>query len=293
MKKSFIAKPLISVAVLLAALLLLIGCSGEKTEIEKVPFSEAIGGNGIHIWYECQNKIEEDDYTDIYIEDGSASDSSAKDEKQFGREARVVWVKVYQDGKLSTYTCKKNVYLGYFARMSDEEIVKALNSDTERFVCGQKEKPYKIYIYSDSTGHEIRFEGVPTIVKTGEDEKVINEDGEEETLDEIPTYFMTLITYDTVPTFQIYDSFYGGYMLYNYDETPFGQAALLTRCEEGTVFGMDGLDLEGAVVDYDTPTDLLNELNEPFRKQREERAEKYKTEEDEKESTNSGYTYSY
>ena len=285
MKKEISKKLTGAFFILTAVLFLLAGCNqGSENEVDAVPFSEAIGGEGVHIWYECQNKVEETGYADYLAEDPeSAEEPAPKEESEFGRETRVVWVKVYADGKLSTYTCKKNVYLGYFARMTDEEIIKALDSDKERFVCGQKEEPYKIYIYSDSTGHEIRFEGVPTIIKTGEDEKVTDEDGEEVTLKEIPTYFMPLISEETVPTFQIYDSYYGGYVLYNYDETPFGGAALLTRCEEGTVYGMGGLDLADAVVDYDTPEDLLNELNEPFRKQRKERAEKYHL--DEKEET--------
>lgn len=251
-KKSFILIAVMCIAAMMMSLLA--GCSGEGTSKAGTPLSENLNADGIHIWYECQNKIENKDSGDTYtLEEimGEEEDTTSAI-PQFGRETRVVWVKVYNAGKLTTYSCIKNVYLGFFAKMTDEEIVKALESDKDTFLCGQKDEPYEIYLYSDATGHEIVFEGIPSIIKQGKKKD--------------PMYFMTLVSSQTVPAFQVYDSYYGGYMLYNYDETLFGEACLVTRCEEGAVFGLDSMELEGAVIDYATPEDMLHEKNTELNK---------------------------
>ena len=251
-KKSFI---LIAVTCMAAMMMsLLAGCSGESISKAGTPLSENLNSEGIHIWYECQNKIESKDSGDTYtLEEimGEEAETTAEI-PQFGRETRVVWVKVYNAGKLTTYSCIKNVYLGYFAKMTDEEIVKALESEKDTFLCGQKDEPYEIYLYSDATGHEIVFEGIPSIIQQGE-----NKD---------PMYFMTLVSSQIVPAFQVYDSYYGGYMLYNYDETMFGEACLVTRCEEGAACGLDSMELKEAVIDYATPEDMLHEKNAELKK---------------------------
>lgn len=243
------------VAMVFMAAFVLSSCSGEGSA-NAVPFSETISGDGIHIWYECQNIIEdkaedeEDPYDlDSLIDDGEEEQTGPV---EYGRETRVVWIRVYKDGKLSTYSTTKNVYLGYFAKMTDEEIVKTLDSDKETFLCGQKDVPYEIYLYSDASGREIKFEGVPSIIQLAADKS--------------PMYFMTLFSSETVPTFPVYESYFGGYVLYNYDETPFGEAIIVTRCDEGASFGLDSLDLEGAVVDYATPEEMLHEKNAELEK---------------------------
>ena len=231
-------------ALLLAAVMVLslCGCSEGGGNSKAIPFSETISGEGPHIWYECQNRIKESDETSVIIEDLTEK----KDTSQpFGRETRVVWIKVYQDGKLTTYSCSDKVYLGYFAKMTDEEILNALKTEKDRFAEGQSEQPYNIYLYTDSAGQKVMYEGVPAKILQGDD----------------PMYFMTMVSEDPVVSFQVYDSYYSGYELYNYDETMFGEACMITRCDKGTVFGLDSMDLEGAVVDYYTPEDLLNELN--------------------------------
>ena len=214
-----------------------------------VPFSETLNGEEARIWYECQNTIEAKASEDTYSleEIMGEEEDSAEQSVQFGRETRVVWIKVYKDGKLTSYSCTKNVYLGHFAKMTDEEILTELESDKDTYIKGQDAQVYDIYLYSDATGHEIVYEGVPAVIKQGKKKD--------------PMYFMTLISKETVPAFQVYDSYYGGYVLYNYDETQFGEACLVTRCEGGTVFGLDPLDLEGAILDYQTPEDMLHEKN--------------------------------
>lgn len=243
------------VALVFMAAFVLSSCSGESSS-NAVPFSETVSGDGIHIWYECQNIIEKEaeDEEDPYdlsslIDEGEEEQTGPV---EYGRETKVVWIRVYKDGKLSTYSTTKNVYLGSFAKMTDEEIVKTLESDKDTFLCGQKNEPFEIYLYSDASGREIKFEGVPTIIKLAGDKS--------------PMYFMTLISSETIPTFPVYESYYGGYVLYNYDETPFGEAVLVTRCDEGAAFGLDSLELEGAVVDYATPEDMLHEKNAELEK---------------------------
>ena len=240
------------IAMMLVAAFALSGCS--ESNANAIPFSETVSGEDICIWYECQNKIvEKNDPYDL----GILSPDEEEEEPEpvvFGRETKVVWIRVYQNGKLSTYSALKNVYLGYFAQMTDEEIVKALNSDKDTFICSQKDVPFEIYLYTDSTGHSVMFEGVPTLL-------LLNENSD-------PLYYMTLINGESVPTFQVYDSYYGGYTLYNYDETPFSEACLVTRCEEGSVFCLDGIELEGAVLDYETPEDMLHERNDKLREER-------------------------
>lgn len=242
------------VALVFMAAFVLSSCSGESTA-NAVPFSETVSGDGIHIWYECQNIIEEaaEDEEDPY-DLGSLIDEEEEQTGpvEYGRETRVVWIRVYKDGKLSTYSTTKNVYLGTFAKMTDEEIVETLDSDKDTYICGQKDEPFEIYLYSDASGREIKFEGVPSIIKLAKDKS--------------PMYFMTLFSSETIPTFPVYESYYGGYVLYNYDETPFGEAVLVTRCDEGASFGLDSLDLEGAVVDYATPEDMLHEKNAELEK---------------------------
>ena len=245
----------IIISMMLISAFALSSCS-ESGNANTVPFSETVKGEGVRIWYECQNKIEEKEDEDPYglnslLQEG---EDDAATPTEYGRETRVVWIRVYKNGKLSSYSTLKNVYLGYFAKMTDEEIIKVLDSDKETFLCGQKDQPFDIYLYSDATGHEIRFEGVPHIIQLGKKKD--------------PMYFMTLIGDETIPIFQVYDSYYGGYVLYNYDETPFGEACLITRCEEGAAFGLDSLDLEGAIVDYATPEDMLREKNEALEKER-------------------------
>lgn len=215
------------------------GCSGQSGSATK--FSETVSGENVCIWYECQNKIDSTGEESVIIEDLQEE----PEDQPFGRETRVVWVKVYQGGKLTTYSCSDRVYLGYFAKMTDEEILEALKTEKEKFAVGQSEQPFSIYLYTDSAGQEVQFEGVPAIIDQGEK----------------PMYFMTLISKDSVPAFQVYDSYYGGYELYNYDETMFGEACMITRCDKNAVFGLDKMDLEGANVDYETPEDLLHELN--------------------------------
>lgn len=112
---------------------------------------------------------------------------------------------------------------------------------------------YEIYLYTDAKGQEVVFEGIPSIIKLNKKDD--------------PMYFMTLVSTDQVPTFQVYDSFYGGYSLYNYDETLFGEAVLVTRCEEKDTFGLDSLELENAVLDYKTPEDMLHEKNAALKKE--------------------------
>ena len=112
---------------------------------------------------------------------------------------------------------------------------------------------YEIYLYTDAKGQEVVFEGIPSIIKLNKKDD--------------PMYFMTLVSTDQVPTFQVYDSFYGGYFLYNYDETLFGEAVLVTRCEEKDTFGLDSLELENAVLDYKTPEDMLHEKNAALKKE--------------------------
>lgn len=226
------------------------GCAEEGGTTSGTPFSQTLAPeSGVRIWYECQNKVETKSSGDMYSleEIMGEEDSESASTPKYGRETRVVWIKVYKDGKLTSYSCIKNVYLGYFAKMTDEEILAALESDTDQFLKGQDAQPYEIYLYSDATGHEIVYEGVPSVIQTS--------------LKKDPMYFMTLISKEAVPAFQVYDSYYGGYELYNYDETKFGEACLITRCEEGDKFGLDALDLEGAIVDYQTPEDMLHEKN--------------------------------
>jgi len=241
----------VMIAVMFMAAFVLSSCSGSGSG-NAIPFSETISGEEVCIWYECQNKIEETDGSvDLDNLFGDDTEEQSTEPVEYGRETRVVWIRVYKNGKLSTYSAAKNVYLGYFAKMTDEEIVKALDTDKDTFICAQKDQPFDIYLYSDSTGHEIKFEGVPTLI----------------TLDATsdPMYFMTLISSETVPTFQVYDSYYGGFTLYNYDEKPFGEACLVTRCESGTVYCLDPLDLEGAILDYATPEDMLLEKNDELK----------------------------
>jgi len=239
------------IAVIFMAAFVLSSCSGSGSG-NAIPFSETISGEEVCIWYECQNKLEEDnDPYDLGILDPEEEEEEETTAAEFGRETRVVWIRVYKNGKLSTYSTAKNVYLGYFAKMTDEEIVKALDTDKDTFICAQKDQPFDIYLYSDSTGHEIKFEGVPTLIKLSD----AND----------PMYFMTLISSETVPAFQVYDSYFGGFTLYNYDEKPFGEACLVTRCESGTVYCLDPLDLEGAILDYATPEDMLVEKNDELK----------------------------
>jgi hypothetical protein len=254
--------------VLLAAITVLSSCSGSGSS-NAVPFSETVSGEGVSIWYECQNNIESesDDPYGLGISDTEEDEDTEETAPEYGRETKVIWIKVYKDGKLTTYTTTKNVYLGHFAKMTDEEILAELEQDTDTYLCGQKDQPFEIYLYSDATGHEVMYEGVPSVIRAGEDSD--------------PLCFMTLFSTESIPAFQVYDSYYGGYTLYNYDETPFGEACLVTRCESGTVFGLDSMELEGAILDYATPEEMLHEKNAELDKAaqepaKEEAAEKEK-----------------
>ena len=98
------------------------------------------------------------------------------------------------------------------------------------------------------------FEGVPAIIH------------DNASLD--PIFFMTLISNETIPTFQVYDSYYGGFALYNYDESMLREACMVTRCEKGDSFSIDGMELEGAILDYKTPEEMLHEKNLPLMDQK-------------------------
>lgn len=237
MKKLY-ASALVLIMVISTAILLG-SCSGNTGKT----FSSQVTGEDVQIWFECQNNIDSsDEDTEYIIEDAD----DPKENAIYGRETRVIWIKVYKDGKLSSYSCLDTFNLGYFSKMTDEEILKDLE-DTNKFACGQKEQPYKIYLYTDAAGQKVEFEGVPS--------RITSENVKE------PMYFLTLISTATVPTFQVYDSYYGGFELYNYDETLFSEACLVTRCEKNDSFTLDSMELEDAVLDYKTPLELLAELN--------------------------------
>jgi len=241
MKKSKLVV-LIAALMVLTAAVVFSGCS-EQTG-GGTPLSETLNGETPVIWFECQNKIEQpEEETSYIIEDADDPEAEAKG---FGRETGVIWVKVYKDGKLSSYSCVESTNLGHFSKMTDEEILKELE-DGEKYLCGQKEQPYEIYLYTDAAGQEVVFEGIPSLIQQASQKE--------------PMYFMTLVSKDKVPTFQVYDSYYGGYVLYNYDEGLLKEACLVTRCEKGTSFGLDSMELEGAVLDYKTPEEMLHEKN--------------------------------
>ncbi len=247
MKKIRTVLTLTLTVVMVFSTILLSGCSDNGTSAG-TPFSQTLNAeDGVRIWYECQNKIKEEkedtDLTNLF----SSEEETVAEPTVFGRETKVIWIKVYKDGKVTSYSCAENIYLGYFAKMSDEEILKELESNPDKYFIGNEAEPYEIYLYTDATGQEVVFEGVPAQIKMSEDAD--------------PMYYMTLFSKETIPTFQVYDSYYGGYVLYNYDETGFAEACIVTRCEEGASFGLDSLDLEGAVVDYATPEDMLHEKN--------------------------------
>lgn len=255
MKKNRIALAS-SLAVLLTIFAILFtGCSGSGSGSSTgTPFSQTLNPDeGVRIWYECQNKVEEEtaedtDLTNLF----SSKEEKISEPVVYGRETKVIWVKVYKDGKVTSYSCAENIYLGYFAKMTDEEILKELESNPDKYFLGSKGEPYEIYLYTDAAGQEVVFEGIPSQIKTSSDADTM--------------YFMSLISKDTVPTFQVYDSYYGGYILYNYDERPFNQAVLVTRCDQNEAFSIDGLDLEDAIVDYATPEDMLHEKNAELKK---------------------------
>ncbi len=235
------------VCLLLITALFATACSGDGGATATTEsFSQNITSEGVHIWYECQNDLPDSDGGDEYIIEG-VDDPAA--EVTFGRETKVIWIKVYQDGKLSTYSCLEDLNLGYFSKMTDEEILKDLEESKDRYLCGQKDQPYQIYLYSDAAGKEVVFEGVPSLIKTEKKKD--------------PKNFMTLISTeeDGLETFPVYESYYGGFALFNYDETQFRQACMVTRCEEDAKFSLDAMDLEGAILDYKTPLELLTELN--------------------------------
>lgn len=211
-------------------------------------FAESISGEEPRIWFECQNELSTDPDDEQYIIEDA--DDPAAGPVVYGRETRVVWIKVFRDGKLSSYSCLDSFNLGYFAKMTDEEIIEELETNTTSFISGQKDEPYDIYLYTDPTGQEVEYEGVPALIRQGRKEK--------------PIYYMTLLNSGgMIPTFRVYDSFYGGYELYNYDETPYAEACIVTRCSEDDSFSADGTELEGGILDYKNPEDLLTELNSP------------------------------
>lgn len=245
----------------------LTGCSGQNGG--GTPLSQAISGEEAQIWYECQNKIEKssEEDTEYMIEGVDGPDAAGKG---FGRETRVIWIKVYKDGKLTSYSCLGNVNLGHFSKMTDEEILKELESDKDTYLCGQKDQPYEVYLYTDAAGQEVVFEGIPSLIKQSGKLK--------------PLYFMTLVSKDSVPAFQVYDSYYGGYAIYNYDETMLREACLVTRCDKGTSFGLDGMDLEGAVLDYLTPEEMLHEKNAEINEDKDKKKDSSDAEDAEAES---------
>jgi len=232
---------LIAAAMTVIAMIVLAGCSGSAGG--GTAFSQTLTSEEPIIWYECQNKLEQSEDETTYIIEGTEEESV----KPFGRETKVIWIKVYKDGKLSSYSCLESTNLGYFSKMTDEEIIKELDTEKTKYLCGQKDQPYQIYLYSDAAGQEVVFEGVPSLIQQASKDD--------------PMYFMTLVSKDAVPTFQVYDSYYGGYAIYNYDESMLREACLVTRCEKGASFGLDGMDLEGAVLDYKTPEEMLHEKN--------------------------------
>ncbi len=242
-------KSLVTILIMTLVLSIVLAFSSCSSE-NNITFSSSISSDDVTIWYECQNQLsettEEEDLADDYIIEDSENDLS--EAVTYGRETRVIWVKVYKDGKLSSYTCQEGTNLGYFSKMTDEEILEDLE-DTDKYVVGQKDEDYNIYLYTDAAGQNVQFEGVPARVKTDTKSDA--------------NYFMTLVSTDTIPTFQVYDSYYGGFELYNYDETLFGEAVLVTRCNENDTFALDEADLEGAIVDYKTPLEVLTELNNP------------------------------
>lgn len=253
------------VFVLITALLAVLGLSGCSEQTGGgTPLSQAVSGEEPVIWYECQNKIEKSEpetEAEYILEDTEEPEAEAR---VYGRETRVVWVKVYKDGKLTSYACLDNVNLGHFSKMTDEEILKELEKDTDTYLCGQKDQPYEVYLYTDAAGQEVLFEGIPAVIRQSSDAK--------------PMYFMTLVSKDKVTAFQVYDSYYGGYELYNYDETMLREACLVTRCEKGASFGLDSMELEGAVLDYLTPEEMLHEKNTAANKKGSDKKTETKTE---------------
>ncbi len=253
---------LIAAFMVIAAAVGFSGCSEQAGG--GTPFSETVTGEEPIIWFECQNEIEQpEEETSYIIEDAGDPEAEAKG---FGRETLVIWIKVYKDDKLSSYSCVESTNLGHFSKMTDEEILKELE-DEEKYLCGQKDQPYEVYLYTDAAGQEVVFEGIPSLIQQKSQKE--------------PMYFMTLISKDHVPTFQVYDSYYGGYVLYNYDENLLREACLVTRCEKGASFGLDGMELEGAVLDYKTPEEMLHEKNIALKKEnkKDKKAEKEKAEE--------------
>ena len=235
----------IAMVMTVLAMACLCGCAGQTGG--GTPLSQTISGEEPVIWYECQNnkeKKEAETEAEYILEDTESPEDVVP---VFGRETKVIWIKVFKDGKLTSYSCLENVNLGHFSNMTDEEILKELETDKDTFLCGQKEKPYEIYLYTDAAGQEVVYEGIPSVIKTSSDAK--------------PMYFMVLAGKDNVPTFQVYDSYYGGYMLYNYDETMLREACMVTRCQKGSSFGLDNMDLENVVLDYKTPEEMLHEKN--------------------------------
>ncbi len=261
--KKLLTVILISVMIIISAMILS-ACSGQTGG---KAFSQTISGEEPRIWFECQNKIEESEpesTADYIFEDTEEPESAAA---SFGRETRVIWIKVFKDGKLSSYSCLDNVNLGHFSKMTDEEILKEL--ETETYLCGQKDQPYEIYLYTDAAGQEVVFEGVPSLIRQESDAD--------------PMYFMALMSKDPMPAFQVYDSYYGGYVLYNYDEGMLKESCCVTRCAKGESFALDNMDLENAVLDYKTPEEMLHEKNAEIKKS--DQSSK-KTETKESEETN-------
>ena len=232
---------IVAAAMSVIVAMILTGCSGSAGG--GTAFSQTLASEEPVIWYECQNKIEQSEDETTYI----IEDTESEEVKPFGRETKVIWVKVYKDGKLSSYSCRESTNLGHFSKMTDEEILKELDTEKSKYLCGQKDQPYEIYLYSDAAGQEVVFEGVPSLIQQASKKD--------------PMYFMTLISTDAVPTFQVYDSYYGGYAIYNYDETMLREACLVTRCDKGASFSLDGMDLEGSILDYKTPEEMLHEKN--------------------------------
>lgn len=245
-KKAFVAA---LVLVFILSVSLFSGCA-EESMATGTPFSQTLTPEeGVRIWYECQNKIkekeeEETDLTNLFAED---EDDSQSGPTVYGRETRVIWIKVYKGGKVTSYSCSENVYLGHFAKMTDEEILKELDANPDTYFVGQKDEAYEVYLYTDAAGQEVVFEGIPAKIKMAKDDD--------------PMYFMTLISKEQIKAFQVYDSYYGGYELYNYDETLFGEAVMVTRCDQSEVFGLDDMALENAILDYMTPEEMLHEKN--------------------------------
>lgn len=198
-------------------------CSCEE---KPTTYWDEFGGSDLNIWYECAN--------------------TSQYSSEITENTNVYFIRVTQNGIQKEYCVKGEKSIGYFAKLSDEEILKELETNKNDYIYSGKEEEMELRIFTDSDKETVKYETVPFFC--------INQTGDENT-------FMYLVNVNEPVSTSIRNTPFRGFKIYLCEEYEFG-GFQLQKCEEDApALTPDSVDCEGAIVDGGTPLEIRESLN--------------------------------